>query len=165
MDRPALPAALEREVKIEAGYRCAVPACRQTPVEIAHIVPWAEVKEHTFDNLICLCPTCHSRYDRGEIDRQAMKHYKANLSLLNGRYIDIERRVLDLFAAQPEAQVIKLPGGFDIFVLNLLRDGFLVVVEQTEGKPLAEWPSSRTYALTSSGRTFIDRWLSAQELE
>jgi hypothetical protein len=94
-----------------------------------------------------------------------MKRYKANLSLLNARYIDIERRVLELFAAQPEAKVIKLPGGFDIFVLNLLRDGLLAEIEITEGTPFAEWPSSKTYALTSNGKTFVDRWLSAQELE
>jgi 5-methylcytosine-specific restriction endonuclease McrA len=42
------------------------------PVEIAHIVPWEKVKEHTFDNLIVLCPTCHTRFDKGEIDRKSM---------------------------------------------------------------------------------------------
>jgi 5-methylcytosine-specific restriction endonuclease McrA len=67
VSRPALPRKLEREVLMEAGHRCAIPVCRQTPVEIAHIVPWAEVKGHSFDNLIALCPTCHTRYDRGRL--------------------------------------------------------------------------------------------------
>ncbi|HKQ08164.1 MAG TPA: HNH endonuclease signature motif containing protein [Blastocatellia bacterium] len=76
------PRPLERDVLVEAGHRCAIPTCRQIPVEIAHIVPWARVKAHTFDNLIALCPTCHTRYDNGEIDRRAMLQYKANLSVL-----------------------------------------------------------------------------------
>ena len=68
MNRQTIPRQLEREVLMEAGHRCAIPTCRQTPVEIAHIVPWEQIQEHTFDNLIALCPTCHTRYDKGEID-------------------------------------------------------------------------------------------------
>jgi 5-methylcytosine-specific restriction endonuclease McrA len=71
-NRPAIPAALKRQILVEAGHRCAIPVCRQVPVEIAHIVPWEKVKEHTFDNLIVLCPTCHTRFDKGEIDRKSM---------------------------------------------------------------------------------------------
>ena len=79
--RPAIPRQLERDVLVEAGHRCAIPTCKQTPVQIAHIVPWETVREHTFDNLIALCPNCHDRYDnKGEIDRKAMLQYKANLS-------------------------------------------------------------------------------------
>ncbi|MBK1856401.1 HNH endonuclease [Verrucomicrobiaceae bacterium 5K15] len=79
-NRPAIPAELARSVKIEAGHKCAVPTCGQTPVELAHIEPWAKVKKHEFHNLIALCPTCHTRFDSGVIDRKAMKIYKANLS-------------------------------------------------------------------------------------
>lgn len=71
---------------VEAGHRCAIPTCLASPVVIAHIVPWAKVREHAFPNLIALCPTCHARYDRGEIDRQSMLQYKANLAALNSRY-------------------------------------------------------------------------------
>lgn len=165
MKRPTLPIALERAVKTESGYRCAIPTCRQTPIEIAHIVPWVEVKEHAFENLIALCPTCHTRYDRGEIDRQAIRQYKANLSILNGRYIDFERRVLELFAQQAKATIIKLPGGFDLLVFNLLKDGLLVETGNTEGKIIEGWPGAKDYAITAHGRQFIGRWLKAQELE
>ena len=71
--RPPIPAELERAVLIECGHRCAIPTCRQVPVELAHIIPWSRCKAHTFDNLIALCPTCHTRYDHGEIDRKSMR--------------------------------------------------------------------------------------------
>ncbi|MBI4288843.1 MAG: HNH endonuclease [Chloroflexi bacterium] len=154
-----------REVLVEAGHRCAIPTCRQTPVEIAHIVPWEQIREHGFDNLIALCPTCHARYDRGEIDRKAMLQYKANLSVLNGRYGDLEQRVLRLFAEQANAHQIWLPGGFDILLMNLLKDGFLTDTGQNSGVILAGVPSAKLYGLTGGGREFIKRWLSAQELE
>jgi len=165
MNRPSIPRQLEREVLIEAGHRCAIPTCRQTPVEIAHIIPWKQVKEHTFDNLIALCPTCHTRYDKGEIDRKAMQQYKANLYVLNGRYGDLEQRVLRIFAEQPSVNQIWLPGGFDILLMNLLKDGFLIDTSQNSGVILAGVPSAKLYQLTSSGREFIQKWLSAEELE
>jgi hypothetical protein len=37
--RPPIPSELYRAVLIEAGHRCAIPTCRQIPIEIAHIMP------------------------------------------------------------------------------------------------------------------------------
>ncbi|MFG2094654.1 HNH endonuclease [Streptomyces sp. NPDC048612] len=79
-NRPAIPSELDRRVRVEAGHRCAIPVCRVPVIEIAHIRPWAKVKRHEFENLIALCPTCHTLFDRGHIDRLAMVQYKANLS-------------------------------------------------------------------------------------
>jgi hypothetical protein len=115
-DRPAIPRPLERAVLVEAGHRCAIPTCRQVPVEIAHIVPWSQVKEHKLENLIALCPTCHSRYDREEIDRLSMLQYKANLSVLNNRYGDLERRVLLHFAEHPAQELITVSGGMGLLL-------------------------------------------------
>src|SRR5437588_11597928 len=94
MKRPEIPTSLERAVLIESGHRCAIPTCRQVPVELAHIIPWEKCKAHKFDNLIALCPTCHTRYDKREIDRKSMQTYKLNLLLVNSRYGDLEQRVI-----------------------------------------------------------------------
>jgi len=59
------------------------------------------VREHRFENLIPLCPTCHARYDRGDIDRLSMTGYKANLGVVASRYGEFERRVLDIFSENP----------------------------------------------------------------
>lgn len=102
----AIPRALKRAVKDEAGWRCAIPTCRATEaLTIAHIVPWAEVHEHTFDNLICLCWNCHFRYDHGQIDRASIKGYKSNLAVINHRYSDTEQRLLRLLQSRPNTVV------------------------------------------------------------
>ncbi|MFF9841036.1 HNH endonuclease [Streptomyces sp. NPDC013740] len=79
--RPQVPRPLARQLFVEAGHRCAIPTCRATPLEIAHIVPWHRVRRHEFPNMIVLCPNCHTRFDRGDIDRQAMFRYKELLRL------------------------------------------------------------------------------------
>jgi hypothetical protein len=56
--RPEIPAALKRDVLIEAGHRCASPTCKAASTEIAHIVPWEKVQTHTFENPDPLCPNC-----------------------------------------------------------------------------------------------------------
>ena len=62
-ERPPIPAELRRRVFVEAGHRCAIPTCRHIDIVIHHIIPWAKVNEHVYENLIALCPNCHSRAD------------------------------------------------------------------------------------------------------
>src|SRR5258707_3569687 len=156
--RPAIPRQLERDVLVEAGHRCAIPRCKQTPVEIAHIIPWETVQEHTFNNLIALCPNCHERYDKGhEIDRKAMVQYKANLSVINQRYGDLEKRVLEYFAEHPNEDCIWLPSSFEILLRYLLKDGLLV---DAIGKgfsiniSIRDTFSRKRYNLTPEGKEF-----------
>lgn len=78
-NRPAVPRQLARDLLVEAGHRCAIPTCSATILELAHIIPWAKTRAHDFDNMIALCPNCHTRFDKGEIDWLSMLHYKANL--------------------------------------------------------------------------------------
>jgi hypothetical protein len=164
-NRPAIPRELEREVLLEAGHRCAIPTCRQPTTEVAHIIPYSKVKKHSFDNLLALCPNCHTRHHKGEIDRKSLQQYKANLSILNSRYGDFEQRILKFFADQPDSNQIKLPGGNLIFLWYLLQDGYLVHLVSSVGHRIDEFPNYDWYELTVEGREFIQRWVSAQELD
>src|SRR5688500_4696442 len=97
-ERPAIPADLKRRVLVEAGHRCAIATCRQPTTEIAHIIPYSKAQRHEFHNLLALCPNCHTRYDRGEIDRKAMVLYKRKIGFLSDRYSKFELNVLDYLA-------------------------------------------------------------------
>ena len=92
VERPPIPRPIRRDVLVEAGHRCAIPTCRSHPVEVHHSEDWAKVQKHEPDNLIALCPNCHARVTKGEIDVLAMKAYKANLGLLRDRYSDLETK-------------------------------------------------------------------------
>jgi hypothetical protein len=168
--RTTLPKQLERDVKVEAGHRCAIPSCHQHPIEVAHIEPRkTDGSNGKFDNLIALCANCHTRYDKGEIDRPAMRQYKANLSVLNSRYGDLERRILQSFATQPNANVIIVPGGLSLLWQYLSEDGLVRVVSHTElgrgNVVILGMPAQEYLGITDKGREFIGRWLHAQDLE
>lgn len=164
--RPDIPRPLRRAVLEEAGYRCAIPACGSETTVAAHIVPWAKVREHTFDNLIALCPNCHARYDRGDIERLSILQYKTNLGLLTSRYGEMERRVLSVLAPAPEGAAVGVPGGMELLLMYLLKDGLLVEVPVSGGPTALVMgvQAFKTYTLTPKGREFAARWWSAQEL-
>lgn len=189
-DRPDIPAALKREVLVEAGHRCAIPTCRQVPVELAHITPWVKVKEHTFDNLIALCPTCHTRYDRGEMDRLSMRQYKDNLGLLNSRYTEVERQLLKVFAKEWKTFKLDFFGREDVvdastgklvtgpailaslviypemwwMVANLLDDGVIQFKRDKYFDPRKPGGRREYIELTSKGHVLMQRWISGEAI-
>lgn len=75
--RPAIPAYVTNAILVESGHRCAV--CGEgCPLERAHIVPWGKTKEHTIENLICLCANCHQRADTEKWGKKILREYKSN---------------------------------------------------------------------------------------
>jgi hypothetical protein len=162
--RPAIPLDLKRMVLIESGHRCAIPTCKHPTTEIAHIIPWSKCKEHTFGNLIALCPNCHTRFDANQIDRKAMQTYKANLSLLNSRYSDLEKRIIYSFIKDQSKKEILIPGGLDLMLMYLIEDGMIIDTGKTTGVILSGMPSQKYYALTTQGEALIKNLTEANEL-
>jgi hypothetical protein len=95
-----------------------------------------------------------------------MQQYKWNLSVLNGRYGDLEQRLLRSFATAPAGATVQLPGGLGILLMNLLQDGLVVEVRSGGGGVfIMGMPSHQFYQLTPRGREFIDKWLRAEDLD
>jgi hypothetical protein len=119
------------------------------------------VRGHSFENLIALCPTGHTRYDSGDIDRLSVKGYKSNIGLVSARYGETERRVLDYFARNPHAIGIRLPGEWGILLLYLLEDGIIA-----KSDPLITVngvvPMPEEFMITPAGHEFIKRWVAAE---
>lgn len=172
-----IPNPLRRRVMVEAGHRCAVPTCRGTSaLEVHHITDWAIVQEHSFENLICLCAVCHHRATTGEIDRLSILQYKANLGVLSNRYGDYERRILEVFTLSEQDPTVKailsLPGGRDLDLWYLIKDGLLEKVPQEEmfrasggGIVISGIPSKEGYRLTELGVAFVLKLKAAESVE
>jgi HNH endonuclease len=156
--RPPIPAELERALFIEAGYRCAVPRCQAVaPLTIDHIEDWARVKEHKFANMIVLCRNCHGLKGEGprKLDRKALRQIKANLGIINGRYGELERRMLMFLAGQPklangDTYQIRLPGGLELMLWYLIKDGMLVPMRDMTPMFVDDVPLMQDYRVTDA---------------
>nr|WP_178118553.1 HNH endonuclease [Pseudomonas sp. SZ57] len=110
VSRAAIPAEVRRAVLVESGHRCAIPRCNETELDVHHIVPWETCRTHDYANLIALCPLCHRRTHKGEIDRKSLMIYKANLAKEFGRQdtgtfqapvVESRRRMIEENSGQP----------------------------------------------------------------
>lgn len=172
MNREAIPEEVKRAVLVEAGHRCAISTCRATTTEIAHIVPYAESRDNSFENLIALCPNCHTRYDKKkEIDHLAIKMYKHNLGILNNRYGEFERRLFEILAKTGE-RVFVLGLAGDLLIANAVKDGFFedqhvkgmdVAVSGSNGFK-KRFPMQFTYWVTDAGVAFIKRYAEGADI-
>jgi hypothetical protein len=172
MNRDAIPADIKRAVLVEAGHRCAIPTCRATTTEIAHIIPWAESHDNSFENLIALCPNCHTRFDqKKEIDQKAVTMYKHNLCILNNRYGEFERRLFEVLAKTDE-RVFVLGAAGDLLVANAVKDGFFedkhvqgmnFDIKSSNGFSKS-FPMTFTYWVTDTGVEFIKRFASGDDI-
>ena len=71
MSRDKITVHVERALYSEAMGRCMNPECQTELfigngdiIERAHIIPYCETEDHSFDNLVILCPNCHTKFDK-----------------------------------------------------------------------------------------------------
>lgn len=156
---------------------------------MAHIIPWSKVREHAFENMIVLCSVDHFRFDQGEIPKESIYTYKQNLAVINGRYNDFERRMLERFHESGIDSTIELDysANTELSVRNLVRDGVVSVFTPAQHQVVTSMPGHTTifalgnnqaapggaqrrggfdaYSLTESGKRLICRWFDAELID
>lgn len=159
--RPAIPAELKRRIYVEAGHRCAIPTCRHIEIEIHHIKPWSQTRTHQYENLIALCPNCHARADRGDLDRKSLCIYKAALRYAHDKYSQFEMDVLFDLSSRPENKAGVFPKYMSLLLKRLLDSGFVDFGESLGGVAIGT-PTGRLelgpseLVITTKGREFVN---------
>lgn len=71
MSRPPIDKTIERKLYAESMGRCMNPKCRKVLfsysgdiIEKAHIDPYCKTADDSFENLVVLCPNCHTEFDK-----------------------------------------------------------------------------------------------------
>lgn len=78
-NRPAIPEAIKREVRKQCGFGCAI--CGMPFFQYDHVEEYSEVKEHTTENLVLLCPNHHAAKTTKKLSKEriiAAKHNPFN---------------------------------------------------------------------------------------
>lgn len=172
-DRPAIPVAMQRAIKEEAGYRCAVPTCRDKgPFDFEHIEEWSKVKKHEEHNIILLCVGCHARVTRGEIHKEAVRAYKRNLALISARYSLYEMRVMEIFWVQlkNDKNIFQSIQTYEqIHIMGLMKDKIIQFFNpnpdvKTTNIQHGVDVSMKHYILTKYGQTFVSNFFQGNEI-
>lgn len=83
--RQAIAENVKRRLYAESMGKCMNPDCKTELflndgdiVEKAHIVPHCKTEDNSFENLIILCPNCHTSFDKGLVFKEdKVKDWKA----------------------------------------------------------------------------------------
>ncbi len=74
MSRKAIPKYTERRLYAESMGKCMNPNCKKDLfltqgdiAEKAHIIPYSDTEDNSYDNLIILCPNCHTSFDKNQV--------------------------------------------------------------------------------------------------
>ncbi|MFA0438588.1 HNH endonuclease signature motif containing protein [Vibrio sp. 10N.222.51.C12] len=73
-DRPAIPEPIKREVRQQCCFGCAI--CGMPFFQYDHIDEYADVQEHTADNLVLLCPNHHSAKTTKKLSKERIRAAK-----------------------------------------------------------------------------------------
>ena len=69
-----IPAAVRRTLRKETCFCC--PFCGSPILEYHHIIPWAKRQEHFPEDMVALCPTCHTEYGDNPLKRTRIKEIR-----------------------------------------------------------------------------------------
>ena len=71
MSREPISEKKKKKMYAESMGRCMNPNCQKELfsekgdiIETAHIVPYSKTVDNSFENLVILCPNCHTEYDK-----------------------------------------------------------------------------------------------------
>jgi hypothetical protein len=84
-----------------------------------------------------------------------MRQYKANLSVVSSRYSDLERRVIEFFVDNPQHETISLPGGLQLLLGYLIKDGLLEIKAKLVPAIGGSIFTNDEYQLTDAGQEFV----------
>lgn len=154
-ERKNLPVTTIRILLTEAGYRCAVPTCRNIlALDMHHMWEVSAGGGNDPSNLIALCPTCHSLYHRGTILVDAIYAYKAMLVAIS-RAFDLEAIDRLLFLDGCSHDFLVVSGDGVLHFDRLIAAGFASVEQKTNNNFQIV---TYTINISEKGKLLIDAW-------
>ena len=172
-ERRAIRDAVRQLALLEAGYKCANPVCRHIlTLELHHIVWVKDEGTNEPENLLALCPNCHSLHTAGRIPVGAIRTWKSLLVSLNTSSRTAADLLLVLF--EEETRLLKEPSelsappfrftGDGLPALSgLIVSGLVMISRRYSGASFSGggMPSFEV-RLTERGRLLVEAWISGK---
>ncbi|MGA1978908.1 MAG: HNH endonuclease signature motif containing protein [Bacteroidales bacterium] len=155
-----IPSDVSKDVRERHFFECAW--CGERLTEKHHIVEFSRGGPHNVENLILLCPNCHTQVHGGEIKTEELEKRKSNHTkgdrIAGGVQFDLKEPIINI----GNAQFIHVP------ILLQFREEPLIELEEKDGEYLLStrfynrtgelifWMSSNRY-WTNSSFTIISK--------
>ncbi len=140
----------------EAGYRCAVPTCRNIlALDLHHMEHVADDGGNVSENLLPLCLNCHGLYHRGTIKRESIYAWKSMLISLT-RAFDVFALDQLLFLNKQEVDDLRISGDGVLGFSRLISAGLATFELKLENGPFFIYSIS----LTPLGKQLVSAWSS-----
>lgn len=144
----------------ECGYKCGNPSCRHIlTLDIHHLEPVSNGGPDDPDNLLALCPYCHTLHHAGHIPIESVRAWKMLLLAINEAY---DRRSVDILLA-----IEKMAGrntsplyvsGDGVLACSPLIAGDLVLAAQHSNPHMGIPLSNYALSLTRRGHNLLKAW-------
>jgi len=154
-ERDRLPLNTRTIVLTEAGYRCAVPSCRNIlALDMHHIWEVSGGGGDDPSNLVALCPTCHALYHRGTIKQESIYAYKAMMVAIT-RAFDVEAIDRLLFLEPLRHDFLVVSGDGLLHFARLIAAGLASVEQKANNRfQLVSYAVN----ISDKGRHLVDAW-------
>jgi hypothetical protein len=156
MERKKVPEAVLLRVLTEAGYRCAVPTCRNIlAIDLHHMEEVSEGGGNAQGNLLALCPTCHALFHRGTYSRDSIYAWKVTLVSLSNAF---DTNAIDdlLFLKATQGSNLLVSGDGVLKFSRLIGAGQAEFKLAMQNGPLVLYQ----VGLTTKGNQLVDAWIS-----
>jgi len=133
-------------------------------LDIHHIQYVAEDGGDTVDNLLALCPNCHSLHHKGHIPRESLRAWKMLLLSLNEGF---DRRSVDTLLALDVLGGVMVWGDGLLACASLVASGLVEVEEKGEmvkaesffyGTHKEQQVAKYWIQLSTKGHAFVEAW-------
>ncbi|MEM7118871.1 MAG: HNH endonuclease signature motif containing protein [Chloroflexota bacterium] len=172
MARKKIPVSVRQLILLEAGYKCANPACRHIiTLELHHIVWVKDGGVNEPENLLTLCPNCHSLHTAGHIPSDAIVTWKSLLASLNNPHRASADILLTLYqdekrlSSEPESKYppFRFTGDGLLMLSGLLVSGLIQISNRFSGANYfgGAMPSFEV-RLTKRGTQLVEAWIAGQ---
>lgn len=164
MNRKTIKNDIKHHILHESGFRCSNPVCRMIiTLDIHHLDYVSEGGGDLPENLIALCPNCHSLHHKGIIPLKSLRSWKMLLISLN---LGLENRNIDILLTLHK--LIKLhTSGEGVLNCASLISSNLVMHEYIPKSGL--WSGGPTeehiLQLTEKGKLFVEEWIKGNQKE
>jgi hypothetical protein len=155
--RKHLPVDLRQLCLHEAGYKCGNPVCRMViTLDVHHLDPISEDGGHTPENLLALCPNCHTLHHAGHIPRDSLRAWKMILLSLSEAY---DRSSVDMLLT-----LAKIDGRVVMPVPGLLQCASLIASGLLEVDYTDKMLNINFYvSLSQKGKRLVEGWKAGRQ--